>query len=70
MKYYLTPSQWSQLWVQKHNDWTTSDDRLKTWTEMYSHIGCYDESTNHADPAYYGFIIGELKHINWFLLSL
>ena len=70
IKYYLTPSQYSKLWKDTGTMLTT--DRLNYWAKHWKPKFNleYIESSKWGVPEEYGVLIGEEKHINWFLLQL
>jgi hypothetical protein len=75
MTYYLTKDQYYAVWFD-HGRYTdesgNSGSRLLQWNIDYKpkfNLG-YAEDTYLYETGYYGYVVGDEKRINWFLLSL
>ena len=75
MKYYFNESQFMELWGM-YSSAGPDSERKKLWNSLIRDEFKleYDELTgqfSHTNlkQGYWGYIIGEEKHINWFLLQ-
>ena len=79
MRHNLTKQQWKELFTtQEHN---TFQNRSRLMRNIIGDLPViYDEfdpdgdlvigKNDEIDPGYWGFLIGDEKHINWILLQL
>jgi hypothetical protein len=72
MKYYFTSAEYDKLWLRVEGEYEPIyERRLAHWNKNYTNYKLtYSEDAYKTDPGYYGYITGEEKHINWFLLQL
>jgi hypothetical protein len=74
MIYYLTDDQWCDFWTLHsiRGIPPLAVERIQQWNKHFKpkYNLQYDEETDATKIGYYGVIIGEGKHINWFLLQI